>query len=149
MTAGTLVLGATGSINSSVAVNIAAGAIFDTTAKNFTMLSGQEFNFTLDATAGGSAGMLVAGALDITTGVVDFTVLGSLDDDVYVIASYTSLTGANFASVSSLPSGYTIDYAYNGGTQIALVVPEPGTIGLLTGGLCAMMIFGRNRRKAS
>jgi autotransporter-associated beta strand protein len=148
VTAGTLVLGATGSINSSVAVNIAAGATFDTTEKSFTMLGGQEFNFTLDPTAAGSAGMLVAGALDITAGVVDFTILGPLDDDVYVLASYTSLTGTSFASVTA-PSGYTIDYAYNGGTQIALVVPEPGTIGLLTGGLCAVMIFGRKRRENS
>lgn len=149
VTAGTLVLGATGSIANSVGVSIAAGAVFDTTAQSFTMLGGQEFTFTLDPASGGAAGLLAAGALDITAGVVDFTVLGPLDDDVYVIASYTSLTGANFASVSSLPSGYTIDYAYNGGTQIALVVPEPGTIGLLTGGLCAVLIFGRNRRKAS
>jgi fibronectin-binding autotransporter adhesin len=148
VTAGSLVLGATGSINSSVAVNIAAGATFDTTEKSFTMLGGQEFNFTLDPTAAGSAGMLVAGALDITAGVVDFTILGPLDDDVYVLASYTSLTGTSFASVTA-PSGYTIDYAYNGGSQIALVVPEPGTIGLLTGGLCAVMIFGRKRRENS
>lgn len=143
--AGTLVLGTTGSINNSVGVNIAAGAAFDTTAKNFVMLSGQEFTFTLDPTAAGSAGMLVAGALDISAGVVDFTLTGPLDDDVYVIASYTSLTGGSFASVTA-PSGYTIDYAYNGGTQIALVVPEPSAVALLVGSLCTVMIFRRNRR---
>lgn len=146
VTAGTLVLGATGSLNNSVAVNIAAGAAFDTTAKNFVMLGGQEFTFTLDPTAGGSAGMLVAGTLDISAGAVDFTLAGTLDDAVYVIASYTSLTGANFASVSA-PSGYTIDYAYNGGTQIALiVVPEPTAMALLVGGLCTVVIFRRTRR---
>lgn len=146
ITAGTLVLGAAGSITNSAAIDIAAGAVFDTTEQSFTMLDAQEINFTLDPTAGGSAGMLIAGALDISAGSVDFTLLAPLDDDVYVLASYTSLTGANFGSVSSLPSGYTIDYAYNGGTQIALVIPEPGTIGLLTGGLCAVLIFGRKRR---
>lgn len=147
VSAGTLVLGAAGSINNSVEVNIAAGASFDTTEKNFTMLSGQEFNFTLDATAGGSAGRLVAGALNITSGVVDFTIIGTLDDAVYILADYTSLTGSSFASVTA-PSGYTIDYAYNGGTQIALVVPEPGSVALLTGGLCAVLFFRRNRRSA-
>jgi hypothetical protein len=37
-----------------------------------------------------------------------------------VIASYTSLTGT-FASVTGLPSGYSVNYNYNGLNQIALV----------------------------
>ena len=46
-----------------------------------------------------------------------------LNQPAYIIASYQSLT-AEFASVLSLPSGYTIDYAFNDGTSsnnIALV----------------------------
>ena len=49
-----------------------------------------------------------------------FAVSGTLDDPAYVLATYTSQTGAAFASVTP-PTGYQLDYAYNGGTQIALV----------------------------
>ena len=45
---------------------------------------------------------------------------GTLDDPVYVLASYTSKIGAAFA-VATPPAGYTIDYAYASGTKIALV----------------------------
>jgi fibronectin-binding autotransporter adhesin len=147
--AGTLVLASTGSINNSDAVVIDSDATFDTTAKSFVMLSGQEFAFTLDATAGGSAGRLVAGALNITAGVVNFNVIGTLDDSVYILADYTSLTGTQFQSVSA-PTGYNIDYAYNGGTQIALIaVPEPTAAVLLLGGLSVVLGFRRTRRKLS
>lgn len=147
--AGTLVLASTSSINNSDAVAIDSDATFDTTAKSFVMLSNQEFNFTLDAAGAGSAGRLVAGALNIGTGVVNLNVIGSLDDSVYILADYTSLTGTQFQSVTTV-AGYTVDYAYNGGTQIALVaVPEPAAAALLTGGLCAVLFFRRNRRKLS
>jgi autotransporter-associated beta strand protein len=39
---------------------------------------------------------------------------------VHLVASYGTLTG-NFGNVESLPSGYTLDYHYNGLNQIALV----------------------------
>lgn len=52
---------------------------------------------------------------------------GTATEPVYVIAEYTSLPGgatgkfAGGMSPGALPPGYTIDYAYAGGTQIALV----------------------------
>ncbi|MES2924059.1 MAG: autotransporter-associated beta strand repeat-containing protein [Verrucomicrobiota bacterium] len=52
---------------------------------------------------------------------------GTATQPVYVIAEYSSLaagaTGkfAGGMSPPALPAGYTIDYAYNGGTQIALI----------------------------
>ncbi len=144
VTAGTLILASGGSISDSSEVNINAGATFDTTAQSFTMLGDQTFTFTLDPSGVGSAGLLNAAALNITSGVVDFTTLGPLDDAVYVIANYTSLTGGTFASVSSLPSGYDLDYNYNGLNQIALVVPEPTTCLLV--GMGMMFVLFRSRR---
>ncbi len=67
--------------------------------------------------------LAVNGALDLSsaTDSLDIAVSGAgATLPVYVIASYTSLTGT-FNTVNGLPSGYSVDYAYNGGTQIALV----------------------------
>lgn len=147
--AGTLKLGSAGTLNSSTRVNLSAGASFDTTAKSsYAMLGTQTFNFTLDPTGAGSAGLLAAAGLDITAGAVDFSTLGTLDDHAYVLANYSSLTGSAFNSVSDLPANYQLDYAYNGGTQIALVaVPEP-----LSGGALALLgmagLLRRRRRDA-
>ena len=67
-----------------------------------------------------------------------FSSLGSpLDDPAYVFASYGSLTGSQFASVVDLPSGYQIDYAYQGNSIALIPVPEPATLALaaISGGL--------------
>lgn len=45
----------------------------------------------------------------------------SFTQSAYVIAQYGTLSGA-FASVATLPAGWTVDYAYNGLKQIALVL---------------------------
>jgi fibronectin-binding autotransporter adhesin len=142
---GTLAVGSSGSIGSSTLVDIKAGATFNTTSQSFTMLGSQTFKFTLDPAGAGTAALLAAGALNITSGVVDFATVGSLNDAAYVIANYTSLSGATFATVSNLPSGYSINYGYNGGTQIALVVPEPGTFAMLLGGMGMLTLFRRRR----
>jgi fibronectin-binding autotransporter adhesin len=142
--AGTLKLSAAGSITASTGVNVGAGATFDTTSQSFAMLSTQTFKFTLNGTTG-LVGKLVAGALDITTGVVDFATIGTLTADSYVIATYTSLTGSQFNSVLDLPTGYTLDYNYQGLNEIALVVPEPSTWAMLLGGLGMLTMFRRRR----
>ncbi len=118
---GTLQLAATGSIATSPTIRIGAGAKLQTTAQASFALSGaQPVTIVVDGAGSGSAGMIEASGLAIGSAVVNFTVNGTLDDAAYVIASYTSKTGSAFASVTA-PSGYTIDYSYNGGTQIALV----------------------------
>lgn len=144
---GTLVLGASGSISDSSLVDINAGATFDTTAQSFVMLGSQTFNFTLDPTGVGSSGLLNAGNLDISAGVVTFTMMGALDDDVYILANYTgSLVGSAFASVTA-PIGYTINYSY-GGNQIALeVIPEPSAIAMFLCGLGMLAGFQRMRNR--
>jgi len=119
--AGTLALGAAGSINNSTAVKLAAGAVLDSSAKaTFAIPATQTFTFHVSGTGAGSSGRIRAAGLDITNAAVVFTVDSPLVDAVYVLADYTSLTGGSFA-LATPPSGYTISYDYNGGTQIALV----------------------------
>ena len=115
----------TGSIPNSSAMTIAAGANFDVSLlASYAIPSTMPVTLKLDPAASGSAGKIKAGALDITNAIMALEPIAALDDAVYVIADYTSLVGTAFASVTP-PSGYTIDYAYNGGTQIALVADAP------------------------
>ena len=121
--AGTLKLGASGSITNSSAVTIAAGATLDTTAQaSYSIAGTQTLTFGLNAADAGSSGQIHAAGLDIAAATVAFDISGTLNDAAYVLATYNvgTLTGAAFASVPTVP-GYTINYAYNGGTQIALV----------------------------
>ncbi len=118
---GTLALGAAGSIAASSALSIAPNAVLDTLLQpTYLIPTGQPLTFRLDGSATGSSGQLKAAGLDITNATVAFTMSGPLDDPAYVLATYSTLTGAAFATVTA-PSGYVLDYAYNGGTQIALV----------------------------
>jgi fibronectin-binding autotransporter adhesin len=78
--------------------------------------------------------------------IVSFTVGSSLTEPAYVFATYGSLSGT-FGTVTSLPTGYSLDYNYLGGNQLALVaVPEPGTLALAAAG-CIMGITVATRRK--
>jgi len=86
-----------------------------------TFSAGGVLAIRADGAAAGSADRLsVTGGLNLTNAALNLNVLTTLNDPVYVVASYGSLTGA-FASVTGLPAGYTINYSYAGGTQIALV----------------------------
>ncbi|HSW45437.1 MAG TPA: autotransporter-associated beta strand repeat-containing protein [Phycisphaerae bacterium] len=86
--------------------------------------------------AGGADLLSVSDNLDITKATVDFDVFGIPQEKAYVFADYSSLTGRQFAKVVDLPAGYYIDYNYLNENKIALVIPEPCTLGLLIlGGL--------------
>jgi autotransporter-associated beta strand protein len=118
---GTLELASTGSISTSSSVSVAAGAVLDTSAKtSFVLAASQPVTFGVNPAGSGSSGKIHAGALDITNASVVFNLTGTLDDAAYVIADYTSLNGTAFATVTP-PTGYIINYSYNGGNQIALV----------------------------
>lgn len=152
LSAGTLALGSGGSIDDSSSIEIGAGAEFDVTSlSSYAMLSTQPFTFDLDPAGGGSAGLLDATGtiLDIANGNVSFNPLDTLDDPFYVLANYGSLTGTQFASVTA-PAGYTIDYNYLNGNQIALTaaaVPEPSTFALAALGLFGLAFFGWRKKK--
>ena len=79
--------------------------------------------------------LVVGGTLDISAGTLDIANLGGGFPQVpYVIATYGSLTGSSFASVTDLPAGCDVDYAYNG-NQIALVLGDSFYLWAATYGL--------------
>jgi autotransporter-associated beta strand protein len=119
---GTLTLASTGSIATSSSVAVGAAGNFDTSAQTtHTIPATQPLAFGIDATDSGSSGKIVAAGLDISSAVVTYNITGTPDDPVYVLATYTSLTGTpSFASVAEPPTGYTLNYAYEG-NKIALV----------------------------
>ena len=119
--AGTLVLDASGSIDSSASVTIGAGATLDTAALvTYFIPATQPLTFGIDSTDAGSCGQIVAAGLDIEEAEVTYSIPATLNDSVYVLATYTSLTGSSFASVSETPAGYILDYAYED-NKIALL----------------------------
>lgn len=122
---GTLALGSAGTIPNSSAFTIAAGAVFDVDAKaSFALPAGKTFTFGVNSAGSGTTGSLTAQTLDITNAVVALDVTGTLDDAAYVLATYTSLSGTKFGTEPTVPTGYKIDYAYQG-NKIALV-PDTG-----------------------
>ncbi len=65
----------------------------------------------IDLNAGGTDTLVVAGNLNITNATLDLSVLsGGITAQEYVIASFGSLTGTQFAGVNGLPAGYRLAY---------------------------------------
>jgi len=119
--AGTLALGAAGTLVSTN-IAIAAGATLDVTAKaTYAMAANQPFVFGVNPSVPAAAGRLAAAGLDISNARVTFVVTGALTEKAYTVATYTKLTGSAFASVSGRPVCYLLEYDYNGTKQIALV----------------------------
>ncbi|WP_295888561.1 autotransporter-associated beta strand repeat-containing protein [uncultured Thiohalocapsa sp.] len=96
--------------------------------------------------------LTIGGNFDITAGSLD--IVGTLNQNVYIFATYGSLTGSSFASINPDPlDGYSIDYAYGeNDNQIALVrdtpIPTPAPLALI--GLGALVWGGHRhlRRRA-
>lgn len=121
VSAGILSLGTFGTVDSSASVSIAAGATLDTSGQSvYAIPAGKPVSFGINATGSGSSGKITAGELDITNATVTYNITGTPDDYLYVLASYTTLTGSAFLSVPTPPTGYTLNYAYDG-NKIALV----------------------------
>jgi len=72
--------------------------------------------------------LMVDGTLDISAGTstLDFDEV-NIAVGTHIIATYTSLTGS-FAVTNGLPRRSTIDYAYNSGSAIALIVENNSTV---------------------
>lgn len=155
-------LGGTGSTTSPVTVNsggfLSPGASIESLDVGPTTLKGMLQIEMNDADPGVVDLLHVTGILDISslTSALDFNITGTASHSAYVFATYSSLTGTQFASVTDLPSGYTINYHYNDGNgvnNIALVqVPEPTSMVLLAVGGCLLTALARrshaNRGKA-
>jgi autotransporter-associated beta strand protein len=143
--AGTLKLGAAGSLGNSPTIQIKTGATLDVSAQSgFTIGSMGAQTLKGDGSVTGSVtiavgstlavdyagsvvdSLSVSGALNITGATIDFNDIGgALTGGTHVIASYGSLIGT-FGSTLDLPLGYTLDYDYLG-NQIALVSSaQPG-----------------------
>ncbi len=63
----------------------------------------------------------VTGTLDIGSADLAFNITGTPVARAYVFASYGSLVGGAFASVSGVPAGYAVVYGFQSNNQIALV----------------------------
>lgn len=123
-------LGGTGSVGGELVVpagsSIAPGSggagtfTADDTLGNGSSIGG---TYVCEIAGGNSDQLVVGGDLAIQPGaVLDFNELSAPAALVFVIASYNSLSGT-FTTVNDLPTGYTLDYNYLGGNQIALVRP--------------------------
>lgn len=118
-------LGGSGTVKGAVTVNaggaLAPGASVGTLTANSSVTLAGTLRVEVDGNGAGSADRLaVSGTLDITNATVEFDVLAKADDLVYVIASYGTLAGTQFANVADLPAGYRLDYNLHGQKQIAL-----------------------------
>lgn len=144
-------LAGNGTLASSLVVE--PGAVFDpgiTAVGNFTLNGGVQLAGTLgiDITGSNAADidlLTIAGLLDLSSGTatleLDATV--PLTDPAYVFATYGTLSGV-FASVTNLPTGYAVDYAYQGNSIAIVPVPEPTTFALL-GAPFAVLLLRRRR----
>ncbi|MDF1741763.1 MAG: Calx-beta domain-containing protein, partial [Verrucomicrobiales bacterium] len=97
-----------------------------------TFEAGSTFFVDVDGTAAGSADVIdIDGDLDISGATFNFSELVAADDAEYLIASYTgTLTGATFAAVSGIPTGYGVEIDTTDKTiklvELAIVVTESG-----------------------
>lgn len=122
-----------------LAIDSSAFTLHGTLALN---LSGTATDL-VDFTPGTGSILTLGGA-----SVLHFSVGDPLTEAAYVFAKYDALVGT-FTSVTGLPTGYTLDYNYLGGSQMALVaVPEPTSLALLAAA-GVVMLARRSRRRAA
>jgi autotransporter-associated beta strand protein len=124
-------LGGTGTIETTVNVS-AGGALTPGVGVGTLSIDAATIGGTLEIDYNSTAQTIdmldISGALDITGGSISFQNLGAgtLTGGPYVFASYDSLIGNPFSSITGLPAGYSIDYHYLGGNQLALVTALAG-----------------------
>ncbi len=90
--------------------------------------------------------LIADGILSISEATLDLHWAGILREPAYVFAQYGQLAGSEFGHIIKLPGGYRIDYNYQGGNQIALVlIPEPASMMLLGLGGLLLRSISKNR----
>ena len=116
----------TGVIGGAITINtgaiLAPGPLIGTLTAlgDTTFASTTTFAVDLDATTADR--LNVAGTLDITGATLNVTQLAPAAATVYIIGSYGTLAGSQFAAVNGKPDGYNLDYNYQNNHQIALVL---------------------------
>jgi autotransporter-associated beta strand protein len=123
-----------GGINNAISLTRLSGVANDTTLNiglaNATLSPGITPAATsANTTAGVAPGtdlLAVSGELDVSGATLNLIVSGIPTAPAYVIATYGTRSGNNFAAVNNLPAGYQIDYSYNSGTAIAVVASSGG-----------------------
>lgn len=147
----TPVLGGTGTLLGNVRVlrggELSPGESLGSLSIQGDATLGGTLSIELDGTGGGASDLLqVEGMLDLSGSSLRLAVLSELDDEAYVFVTYGLLRGGPFGQVLNLPNGYHLDYQYQGLNQIALVIPEPPPIKLLTLTLLVLWVTTRRRR---
>ena len=127
-------LSGNGSVNCPVAIHSGATITASTDSTNtfiltLTLGAGLDLDgsYLCDLDASAADRINVVGTLDLTNASLQLNPLATPTAAAYVIASYGTRLGA-FASITGLPPGYQIDYAYNDGSgpnHIAVVIPTP------------------------
>jgi autotransporter-associated beta strand protein len=80
----------------------------------------------------------IGGQFDVSLGSLDFSALATLSTTrSYVFATYGSLVGNSFLSITHQPVTHYIDYHYSGNSIALVPVPEPAACCLIVlGSLC-------------
>ena len=116
-------LGGTGTIGGAITANTGSTIAPGVTVGTLTAAAAVTLNGSLAIQVDGANAdrLTVGGALTLdANSTLALTELATPTQPVYIIASYTSLSGT-FGTVTGLPSGYTLVYNYDNQNQIALV----------------------------
>lgn len=126
----TAILGGTGTLGGAVTLGatatLAPGASAGTLTTSANVSGAGKLAIELDGANADKLALTGTGVIDISALNLDVTTLaGGATQPVYVIVdSASAITGTAFASVTGVPSGYTLTYNYNDGVDtnnIALV----------------------------
>jgi len=126
---------------------VATGTLAVTGNVDFSPASGGFGLLAIDMNAVDNDVLTVSGTLDISAATLAFLFDEPFSPVDRVLATYGSLTGT-FGSITNLPSGWSIDYQYQGLNQIA-AVPEPATLCSALAGLACGGYSMFRRRKQS
>jgi autotransporter-associated beta strand protein len=114
------------------------------TASNVTLAGTLAVEINLDTGKADMLNVINALTLDINTSTVAFNFVGSTPiSNAYVFAQYGAYTGTGFANVLNLPGGYSLDYTYGPGNQMAVLIPEPSSLALVAGSLLLFLAMPR------